>query len=212
METNERVSLPPELAQRVVRLTRQGKPFEAVREIRKATKLRLAEAKQLVEEISAASPPAEDVFGPPTAGREEAAAALAAVGEARAAGFTPFPGWFFPVLGLLLAGVLAVQAISPYWLGLPALALVIVAYVVVERVYARQVRRAGAAPRNLTPRQQLVLVAPLVAMWVAGGIVDARGVGGGGGGGLVWLVVGAASAAWTIGFGVVHNRRARASV
>lgn len=203
METNERVPLPRELEDRVVQLTRQNKRFEAVREIRKATRLRLAEAKRLVEEIQAAHPPVEDVFGPPpAAARDEAVAALAAVGEARAAGFAPIPRWFFPAVGVLVAGVMAVQAISPYWLGLPALALVIVAYVGIERMYARQVQRSGAAPRELRLGQQFVLAVPLALLWVAGELLDDRG-------GWVWPVVAAVSAVWTAGFGVVHNRRAR---
>lgn len=203
METDKRVVLDSESEQRIIQLIRQGRQFEAVREVRKATRLGLAEAKRLADEIGDANPPVRDVFGTPGE-RAEAAAALAAVGEARAAGFVPIPGWFFPAVGLLVAGVMAVQAISPYWLGLPVLVLVVVAYVVVERTYARRVRRAGVAPRELTLRQQVVLAVPLALLWVAGELFDGRG-------GWVWLVVAGVAAVWTIGYGIVHNRRARAS-
>jgi hypothetical protein len=201
METDERMPLDRAVEQRVIGLTRQNKQFEAVREVRRATGLGLAEAKRLVDEIHAANPPAADIFEAP-AGREEAVASLAAVSQARAAGFAPIPAWFFPAVALLVAGMMALQALGSRWLGLPAIGLLVVAYVVIERLYARQVRLSGAAPRELTWRQQAILVVPLVLLWVAGEILDGRG-------GWVWGVVALAGAAWTIGYGVVHNRGAR---
>jgi tellurite resistance protein TehA-like permease len=140
-----------------------------------------------------------DEFG---SSKEQAAAALAAAEEARAAGFTPIPSWFLPAVGVLIAGVMALQAIDPPVLGLGAIAVLLVAYVVVEKSLARRVDRTGAAPRDLTLPQQLVLVGPLAALWIAGEILDVYG-------GWVWLVVAGITAAWTIGYGVVHNRRAR---
>ncbi|MEU0481040.1 hypothetical protein ABZ260_17860 [Streptosporangium sp. NPDC006013] len=135
----------------------------------------------------------------------EAAAALETARQARAAGYAPVPAWFFPALGLLVAGVMLFQidVIAPE-LALLAVVVVIAGYVVTERVYNKQVSRSGIAPRHLTLGRQLVLVTPLAALWIAGEILDARW-------GWVWVVAAAVGGCWTIGYGLFHNRRAQTS-
>ncbi|GAA2353175.1 hypothetical protein [Nonomuraea africana] len=133
----------------------------------------------------------------------EAAAALAAAQQARAAGYAPIPAWFFPVVGVLIGVTLGLQALHDLAI-LPVLAVVVAGYVLTERVYHKRVARSGIQPRQLTLRQQLVLVTPMAALWVAGEILDSRGD-------WIWLVVAVLAACWTIGYGLVHNRRARAS-
>ncbi|GAA3465920.1 hypothetical protein [Nonomuraea roseola] len=133
----------------------------------------------------------------------EAAAALAAAQQARAAGYTPIPGWFFPVVGALVAVAFGLQALHELAV-LPVVAVLVAGYVLTERVYNRRVARTGVEPRQLTLRQQLVLVTPLLALWIAGELLDSRGA-------WIWLVVCALAACWTAGYGLVHNRRARAS-
>ncbi|WP_406316918.1 hypothetical protein OHA77_06900 [Streptosporangium sp. NBC_01639] len=135
----------------------------------------------------------------------EAAAALETAQQARAAGYSPIPAWFFPAVGLLVAGVMLFQsdAIAPE-LALLAIAVVIAGYVVTERVYNRRVSRSGIAPRHLTLGQQLVLVTPLAALWIAGELLDDRW-------GWVWVVAAVVGGCWTVGYGLFHNRRARTS-
>ncbi|MBB4942342.1 hypothetical protein FHR32_006728 [Streptosporangium album] len=135
----------------------------------------------------------------------EAAAALEAAQQARAVGYAPIPAWFFPVLGLLVAGVMLLQIdIFAPELAPLALAGVIAGYVVTERVYNKQVSRSGVAPRHLTLGQQLVLVTPLAALWIAGELLDARWG--------FWVVAAAVGGCWTAGYGLFHNRRAQTSV
>ncbi|ACZ88112.1 hypothetical protein [Streptosporangium roseum] len=135
----------------------------------------------------------------------QAAAALETARQARASGYAPIPAWFFPALGLLVAGVMLFQIDIAPELGLLAVAGVIAGYVVTERVYNKQVSRSGIAPRQLTFGQQLVLATPLAALWVAGEILSASWDG-------VWLVAAAVGGCWTVGYGLFHNRRARTSV
>ncbi|MFD8564314.1 hypothetical protein ACWDOR_30850 [Streptosporangium canum] len=132
----------------------------------------------------------------------EAAAALETAQQARAAGYSPIPAWFFPVLGLLVAGVMLFQIDTAPELTLLVVVGVLAGYVVTERVYNKRVSRSGIAPRHLTLGQQLVLVAPLAALWVACEILDAR---------WGWVVAAAVGGCWTVGYGLFHNRRARAS-
>ncbi|WP_433356624.1 hypothetical protein ACQP25_20880 [Microtetraspora malaysiensis] len=135
---------------------------------------------------------------------EEAAAALKAAQQARSAGYTPIPAWFFPALGLLVGGFLLLQALHELAV-LALIAVLVVGYLAIERVYNKQVDRSGVAPRELTLRQQLVLTAPLALLWLAGQLLDERW------GPVVWVVVAVTGACWTIGYGILHNRRARAS-
>lgn len=131
----------------------------------------------------------------------EAAAALEAAQQARAAGHKPIPAWFFPACGLLMAVALVLQALDEF-VSLALVAVLVAGYVVTERVYNKQVDQSGIAPRNLTIGQQLVLVTPLAAIWVAAEILDARGD-------WIWVVAAVAGGGWTVGYGLVHNRRAR---
>ncbi|MEV4161865.1 hypothetical protein [Nonomuraea dietziae] len=133
----------------------------------------------------------------------EAAAALAAARQARAAGYTPIPSWFFPVVGVLVAVAFGLQALHELAV-LPVFAVLVAGYVLTERVYNKRVARTGVEPRQLTLRQQLVLVTPLLTLWVAGELLDS-------GGAWIWLVVSVLAACWTASYGLVHNRRARAS-
>ncbi|WP_067126566.1 hypothetical protein [Microtetraspora malaysiensis] len=133
---------------------------------------------------------------------EEAAAALKAAQQASSAGYTPIPAWFFPTLGLLVGGVLMLQALHEI-VGLALIVALVVGYLAIERVYNKQVDRSGVAPRELTMRQQLVLAAPLLLLWIAGQLLDDRW------GPVVWVVIAVTGACWTIGYGILHNRRAR---
>ncbi|MEU6426177.1 hypothetical protein ABZ860_09750 [Microbispora sp. NPDC046973] len=134
----------------------------------------------------------------------EAAAALQTAQQARSAGYTPIPAWFFPTLGLLVGGVLLLQALHEI-VGLALIAVLVVGYLVTERIYNRQVDRSGVAPRELTLGQQLVLATPLAVLWLAGELLDERW------GSTAWLIAAVTGACWTIVYGILHNRRARAS-
>lgn len=136
----------------------------------------------------------------------EAAAALEAARQARAAGSTPIHAWLFPVLGLLVAGVMVAQPLADIapWATIALLAALGAGWWLAERLYSRQVNRAGIAPRELTLRQQLVLAAPLPPLWIAAQLLDDRW-------GWVWVAAAVLAAGWMVGYGIVHARRARAS-
>ncbi|WP_030920487.1 hypothetical protein [Streptosporangium amethystogenes] len=136
----------------------------------------------------------------------EAAAALEAAQQARAAGYSPVPAWFFPALGLLVAGLMLFQINMAPELTLLAVAGVIAGYVVTERFYNKQVSRSGIAPRQLTLGQQLVLVTPLAALWIASEILDTTW-----GWNWLWVVAAMVGGCWTVGYGLFRNRRARTS-
>ncbi|MFD1930003.1 hypothetical protein ACFSKW_00790 [Nonomuraea mangrovi] len=136
----------------------------------------------------------------------EAAAALDAARQARAAGNTPIQGWFFPVISLLVAGIMVAQMLADTTplVTIALLAVIGAGWWLTERLYSRQVDRAGIAPRELTLRRQLVLAAPLPALWIAAELLDHRG-------NWVWVAAALLSMGWIIGYGIVHNRRARTS-
>ncbi|MFE3448749.1 hypothetical protein ACFXJ8_07410 [Nonomuraea sp. NPDC059194] len=136
----------------------------------------------------------------------EAAAALEAAEQARAAGNAPLRAWLLPVTGLLVAGVMLAQPLADIapLATLALLAVLGLGWWLAERLYSRQVSRAGIAPRHLTLPQQLVLAAPLPPLWIAGQVLDDRWS-------WVWLVAAVLSAGWITAYGIVHNRRARNS-
>jgi hypothetical protein len=129
----------------------------------------------------------------------EAAAALEAARQARAAGHTPIQAWLFLVYGLMAtvlmllhpsSGVLTLAAVGAYGVGVVA----------AERVYCRRVVAAGVVPRKLTIRQTAVVGAPTAALWIALALLNET---------WGWIIGAAVVGCWTAGYGLVHSWRAR---
>lgn len=131
----------------------------------------------------------------------EAAAALAAARQARAAGHTPIPAWFFLLYGLM-AAVFVLAAQLPDAVGLAAIAAYTVGMVLAQCLYNRRVDRAGIVPRSLTKGQMVLILAPPVALGTVGAFLDERWT-------WVWVAAAVLGGCWTVGYGLVHNRRAR---
>ncbi|GAA4057985.1 hypothetical protein [Actinomadura miaoliensis] len=131
----------------------------------------------------------------------EAAAALRAAEQARAAGTAPIPAWFFPAVGLLVAAGMA-SVMLPGPAAVAVLVVVVAGLLAVNLLYSRRVDGAGIEPRRLTARQGAALGAPLPVAVLACELLDDRWSG-------VWAVAGVVLACWAIGYGRRHARRVR---
>ena len=129
----------------------------------------------------------------------EAAAALEAARQARAASHMPIQDWLYLAYGLMatilmllhpFSGILTLVVVSAYLLCVAVATL----------IYCRRVLVAGVVPRKLTIRQTAALGLPPAALWIALAFLNET---------WGWIIGAVVVGCWTAGYGLALGRRTR---